>query len=186
MASKAELRRIAAEVRQDLGLGDHEQFNPLKWAQHWGVPFVSITEIGASSEAVDLFTDKKPDLWSAALIKRGSRHVVFYNPAHAPVRILSDLAHEVAHLVAEHPLDATWMESDGKRCGAGRILETEAAELAGALLVPTEVAKVYGIRGWDAGALALKFGVSVDMAKWRIGQAGGTVIRQRTLAKNRR
>lgn len=116
-------------------------------------------------------------------MRNGKGHVVFYNPAHASVRALSDLAHEVAHLVAEHPLDDAWMEADGKRCGAGKSLEAEAAELAGALLVPTETAKLYGIRGWSPEPLARAFGVSIEMARWRIGQAGGTVIRKRSLAK---
>lgn len=147
MTTKAELKRIAAEVRRDLGLGAQDPFDPMRWSSEWGVPFLSITDFAADPKVVDRFTVEASELWSAALIKNGTGHVVFYNPAHAPVQVLSDLAHEAAHLVAEHPLGAAWMETDGKRCGAGKALEAEAAELASALLVPVETAKLYGIRG---------------------------------------
>lgn len=183
---KTELGRLAAEVRAELGLGDNARFDPHAWAALWGVPFKALGDIASAPEAVDYFTRVAPGSWSAALLRNGPGHVVVYNSSHSPERVLSNLAHEIAHLVAEHELDGSWMQ-DENGCGAARPNdEKEAAELAGALLVPAAVARQHAIYGRSEQALALKYGVSVPMALWRMRESGGTVIRQRYLAKQRR
>ena len=57
------------------------------------------------------------------------------------VRVRSNLAHEIAHLVAQHSLNTGWM-TDDKCLGSGASQEKEAAELAGALLVPRREGQV--------------------------------------------
>lgn len=183
--SKAALGRLAAEVRQELGLSDAVPFDPHLWAREYGVPFVSIDEVAASPEAVEYFIRDRPDRWSAALLKNGSGHIVVYNSAHSVVRVRSNLAHEVAHLVAEHVLTSSWIDGDGC-AGVGRSQETEAAELAGALLVPANAAKVHAMRGSPASSLAARFEVSIEMATWRMRASGGAKIAERAQMRRRR
>lgn len=181
--SKAALQRLAAAVRAELGLADTEPFDPHLWSREYGVPFLAIDELPISDAARDRFTRDAPELWSAALLRDGSGHVVVYNQAHSTVRVRSNLAHEAAHLVAEHQLTPAWLDRQGKCSGTTRAQETEAAELAGALLVPADRARALAIRGTDPSNVAVQYGVSVDMARWRLDVSGGAVIARRFRAK---
>lgn len=181
--NKAELARLADEVRSDLGLTPAERFDPQAWSDRWGVPILSLAEATDDAATLRRLTHDAPELWSAAVVKDGLSHFIIYNHAHVAARVLSDLAHEIAHLVAEHPLDVAWMEPNGKRCGASPMHEKEAAELGGALLVPAAEAKIHAIYGREPDALEGRYGVSREMATWRMAVSGGQKIRARWLAK---
>jgi hypothetical protein len=183
--NKEHLRRLAAEVRAELGLRPEQAFDPHLWSHEWGVPMLSLADVTEDPEALHRLTVEAPELWSAALISVGTGHAVIYNHAHAPARVLSDLTHEIAHLVAEHRIDSAWMQPGGKKCGASPEHEKEAAELGGALLIPAEEARVHAIAGRSEWALAERYRVSVEMATWRMRASGGTVIRRRMLDKRR-
>lgn len=181
--SKAALQRLAASVREELGLADVAPFDVHLWSREYGVPFLAIDQLTISDAARDRFTREAPELWSAALVRNGTGHVVVFNSAHAPARVRSNLAHEVAHLVAEHELSPSWVDPQGRCSGASRAQEAEAAELAGALLVPAERARVLAMRGVDPALVATQYAVSLDMARWRLDVSGGAVIARRRRAK---
>jgi Zn-dependent peptidase ImmA (M78 family) len=181
--SKAALGRLAEEVRAELELRPEEPFDPLAWAQLYGVPFLSLIDIAVSDAAVQRFTRERTEIWSAALLRDGTGHVVVYNPAHSPERTRSNLAHEVAHFVAEHTMSDSWFNDEGS-CGVGGASqEAEAAELAGALLVPTHRAKQHAIRGGSPRVLASQYSVSLQMAEWRMRMSGGYLIARRSRSK---
>lgn len=183
--SNAALGRLATEIRTELGLSDGAVFDPWAWSDLWGVPFLALDTIKNADAAVAHFTSTATASWSAALVQNGDGQLVIFNSAHSDVRIRSNLAHEVAHIVAEHELDAAWMGEDNGCGGARPADEKEAAELAGALLIPAEVAKMHAIYNRPASTLARQYGVSDQMAQWRMFRSGGTVIRQRSLQKRR-
>jgi Zn-dependent peptidase ImmA (M78 family) len=184
--NKAELGRLAHEVRRDLGLTPDQRFDPLHWGREWGVPMLSLDQATSDPATLQRLTVDAPELWSAAVVRDQLGHCVIYNHAHSAPRIRSDLAHEVAHLIAEHRLDVAWMEPGGKKCGASPAHEKEAAELGAALLVPAAAAKTHAVYGRQPDTLATKFGVSLEMATWRMGISGGPKIRERWLAKQAR
>jgi hypothetical protein len=183
---KAALGRLAAEIRADFGLAPSDAFDPHAWSEANGIPFISIAEFESTEAASRRFLVEKPEVWSAALLKDGRAHLVIYNPAHTTERIRSNLTHEVAHFEAEHPLSGGWLGDDGSCGGSSKPHEKEAAELAGALLVPAEVARVQAIRGGSAADLAARYRVSEPMAEWRMRESGGYVIAQRFQAKRHR
>lgn len=183
--TKKALRQLADEVRAELGIGQHDPFDPHIWAQEYGVPFVSLNDIPLPEEARRRFTVDAPELWSAALVQDGTGHVVIYNPAHTPARIRSNLAHEVAHFVAEHTISAAWV--DQSRCaGTSREQEDEASELAGALLIPADQARLHAMRASSAEVVATQYGVSIEMAQWRMRISGGAKIASRSRARRNR
>jgi hypothetical protein len=177
--SKAALRRLAAEVRVELGLKDSDPFDPIGWAKEYGVRFVALQDLSDAGQAVERFLRQRPKLWSAALLRDGTGYIVVYNNAHSPARVRSDLAHEAAHLIAEHELSSGWM-TDDSCSGGGAPQEKEAIELAGALLVPDEAARVHAIRGGSPLALADVYRVSLEMATWRMRVSGGAIIAERS------
>lgn len=184
--NKAELGRLAEEVRRDLGLTPMQRFDPWLWSENWGVTILSLNDVTNDPAVLRRLTLEAPELWSAAVIKDDLGHLVIYNHAHSAPRVMSDLAHEIAHLVAEHRLDVAWMEPNGKKCGAAPDHEREAAELSAALLVPNSEAKAHAIRDGEPQALVERYGVSYKMATWRMDVSGGRRIRDRLLAKQER
>lgn len=184
--NKAALGRLAAAVRVETGCPEHEPFDPWKWSQDNGIPFLSLNDINITTAARDHFTIERPSAWSALLTRYGMQHVVIYNPAHSPERVRSNLAHEVAHFAAEHKLTDAWMDDNGHCGGTSTSEEDEAAELAGALLVPADAARAHAINGGRPEELGAKYGVSIPMARWRMGVSGGAVIAQRARSRPRR
>lgn len=181
--NKAALGRLAKDVRQDFALNDAEPFDPFSWSTEHGIPFISLRDFTADEAAMRRFLEEKPQVWSAALLRDGGRHLVIYNPERSVERTRSDLTHEVAHFEAEHDPSPAWTDEGGSCGGTSKIQEKEAAELAGALLVPAERAKSAAIRGLDPQMLASQYLVSVEMAAWRMRMSGGYTIRQRSAQK---
>lgn len=180
--NKAALGRLAGEVRRDFSLSDGQPFDPWAWSSEHGIPFISLRDFVADEAAMRHFLHEKPQVWSAALLRDGRRHFVIYNPERSRERTRSDLTHEVAHFEAEHELSPSWTNDGG--CGAtSRTQEREAAELAGALLVPAARARAAAIQGVDPGVVAARYQVSVEMAEWRMKMSGGYTIRNRSLSK---
>jgi Zn-dependent peptidase ImmA (M78 family) len=60
--------------------------------------------------------------------------------------------------------------------------EDEAAEIAGELLVPFDAAKKLARRKATNDEVALQFGVSVELARWRMDSTGARIIAQRQAA----
>jgi Zn-dependent peptidase ImmA (M78 family) len=189
--TKADLRRLAVEIRTtDLGLTERQPLDPYLLAREHGVDIYSLADLagaGCPQETIDFFTSVKPDAWSAALVPAGTGRFIIENHAHTPPRRRSNLGHEMAHLLLEHEFDRI-LFSDGKGCRdpANRPLEREAAELAGELLLPIAAARPAAIKGCPAEELADHFGVSIEIARWRMNVSGGYTIAQRATERRRR
>jgi len=181
--NKAALGRLAKEVREDFGLREDHPFNPFHWSNENGIPFISLRDFTADEAAMRRFLEEKPHVWSAALLRDGRRSLVIYNPERSTERIRSDLTHEVAHFEAEHDPSPAWTGEDSSCGGTTKAQEKEAAELAGALLVPQEKARAAVIRGIAPEVVAGRFQVSVEMATWRMKMSGGYAIRERSRRK---
>ena len=183
MTSKAALHRLAAEVRTEIGLVATQPFDPGAWSEEYGVPIVKLSVLQTSGDAVGHFLSTGSARWSAALLPNGTGQVVVYNDSHEAPRIRSDLAHEAAHVVAEHVVTLAWTTPDGRCCGWGKTQENEAAEIAGALLIPPQIAQRSAMRGVPTVDLAHQYGVSVQMAQWRMSVSGGALIADRARRK---
>lgn len=162
-----------------------QPFDPFAWSTENGIPFISLRDFAADEAAMRRFLEERPQVWSAALLRDGRSHLVIYNPGRSQERIRSDLTHEVAHFEAEHDPSPAWTDEGGGCGGTSKAQEEEAAELAGAILVPQEQAKLAAIRDLDPRTLALRYRVSFEMAEWRMKMSGGYAIRRRSQLKYR-
>ena len=90
--------------------------------------------------AIHQLTVVDPASWSAVTISRGSRRLVILNSGHSRARRRSSLAHELAHLILNHPSDCSVLSNEGVffRGSFDREQEEEANWLAGCLLVPRD------------------------------------------------
>ena len=181
--NKAALKRLALELRQEVDLTAHDPFDPLRLAALYGVEVVRLSEIDCSPKVLRHFQVDRPERFSGALVPLpdGST-VIIENDAHAPERRVSTASHEVAHVTLEHPFAATLTNSKGCRVSV-KEHEAEAAELSGELLLPTDAARRLAYYQVDNEEIARRFGISVQLASWRMNATGARKIASRARAK---
>lgn len=171
---KTEAEQIASELRHELGLTIYERLDCLLLAAHLCIPVVPLHDLcddGASAEAIAQLCDPEAK-FSAVTVCRGTRGIIVYNPDHPPGRRANSVAHELSHIILEHPL-APAFGPGGCRHWDSRC-EAEADWQAGALLVPREGALAYLRRDNDIDNGARHFGVSKALFRWRADQTGVT------------
>jgi hypothetical protein len=168
---KAEAERISLELRAELGLAPGDRLDPRDLARHLGIPVVPLRDLkGEVDDArLELLLARDSPL-SALTVCAGTRRLIVYNQRHPPGRRASSLAHELAHVILEHPAGPVLDPTGHRLWDAER--EAEADWQAGALLVPRE-----GVLAWlrrekapDGGAT--HFGVSRALFRWRLYQSG--------------
>ncbi|GAA4664120.1 MULTISPECIES: ImmA/IrrE family metallo-endopeptidase [Amycolatopsis] len=169
---KKEARAITLEVRQELGIGLLDPLDPYELAKLYGVETFDLTNPVLPPESVRYLTEVRPHVFSAALVPlQPSGVVIIENHVQPWRRRRSTMAHEMAHVLLEHPFGPMLADENGCR-SAVRWLEEEAAELSGELLVPTDAARIAAFRGWSDHSVANRFQVSTAMARWRMNVTG--------------
>ena len=172
---KTEAERLAAQVREELGLSPTDPLDPWRLADVLAIPVMTLREYGQRSgaRAVQLFLTSERDSFSAITLCQGYRRVIVYNESNAPTRQRSDLAHEFAHTLLEH---APRQVLDGNGCRyIDDEIEEEATWLAGALLVPRDGALRLAVGGRSPADVAGHYGVSEDLSQWRLNSTGVTL-----------
>ncbi|GHF59650.1 hypothetical protein FHX82_000485 [Amycolatopsis bartoniae] len=183
---KKEARELALEVRAELGVEVLAPLDPYALAELYGIEVLDLTHPALPAESVRHLTEVRPQVFSAALVPLDpSGAVIIENHVHPLRRRRSTLAHEMAHVLLEHPFGPTLADENGCRSGVRR-LEDEAAELSGELLLPTDAARVAALRGWSDHTVANRFQVSVAMAQWRMNVTGARRVACRWRERVRR
>ena len=95
--------------------------------------------------------------FSALTVCAGTKRIIVYNPSQPRGRKANSLAHELSHVILEHPASPT-LDATGCRRWDG-VLEAEADWLAGVLLVPREGALLWMMKNGSAAEGAAHFGV---------------------------
>lgn len=189
--SKAALSRLATEIRKtDLGLSEFERLCPYRLAEEHGTDVYSLEDLAASGcpqEAIEYFTTKRPEAWSAALVPNGTGSFIVENTIHLSWRRRSNIAHEMAHLLLEHKFDTVILTDSqhGCRDQVSKSIEDQAAELGAELLLPAAAARRAAARGKTDEQVAQLYDVSIELARWRMNATGARIIAQRTAKKKR-
>lgn len=180
---KAEAERTAERLRRDLGLGPSERLDPVVLASGVGAEVRCADELTDRAK-LELLEELQPGAFSACTLTVGARHVIIYSPLSSAGRTSSDIAHEVAHIVLAHQVNQV------EQVGALRFFtcdpdeEQEANWLAGCLLLPRPLLMQAVRRGLAVPDLAEEYGVSEQMAAFRLRTTG--VERQIAATRSRR
>lgn len=172
---KSELAALAIEVRGEVGVPTQRRLDPRVIAKLYGFEVTPVSEIGLAPEVLSTLALSLSDRWSGAIISDGHHTLILDNDFHPAARRNASIAHEVSHILLEHPLQSriTYERS----CGEGRNLEDEATELAGELLVPGKSLRIAATRGQMSDQdIADQFGVSLAFARWRVNVSGARRI----------
>ena len=176
--NKAACKRLAGEVRAELGLEPMDALDPWQLAELYGVPVVALGALPLDSSIREHFHNVRPHVFSGALLPHRTGAVIVENDAHPLARRRSTMGHEMAHVVGEHKFGTSLVNERGCRT-ADKVQEDEAAEISGELLIPFEAAKRLARQRATDDEVALRFGVSPELARWRMNATGARIIAQR-------
>jgi|SRR5579883_42530 Zn-dependent peptidase ImmA (M78 family) len=173
---KAEAERLAIEIRAELDLDARSPIDCIQLCNVLGVPVVTVRELvssGASPWSVQSLLAPSAK-FSALTVAAGTKRLIVYNPRHPAGRRANSLAHELSHILLEHPLSPA-LGNGGCRLW-NSTLEDEADWQAGALLVPRDAALEWMRANGSIDDGAMHYGVSRALFQWRVNQTG--VMRQ--------
>lgn len=181
---KTAARKLALEVRAELGLTAFVRFDPYALADEYGIPVYELNDLDrdacARESARDFDSSRTPG-FSAALVPVGSGMFIIDNDNHAPVRRRNSVSHEMSHIILEHEFDKVLLTADGCRC-FDRDKEDEATWLAGELLVPYVAAEQAARVNMTDEEVAEEFDVSVQLAAMRMNYSGARKVVERKRA----
>lgn len=180
---KAEAERRAAELRSKMDLQSHESVTSVQLAAAAGVTIVDAATLVDVARLVDL-ENIQAFAFSACTFEIQDRRIIVTNPLRSGGRRNSDVAHELSHVLLKHDL-AEVRDVGGmffRTCEPAE--EEEATALGGTLLLPRPLLLRAAAQGWGADELAERYGVTTDMARYRLNTTG--VHRQVAAAKSRR
>ena len=167
---KAELSRLAIEVRGEVGASSTDPLDPRVIADLYGFKVLPVSGLGLPPAALSERQMSLSERWSGATVSDGRYAVILENDFHAVGRRNATIAHEVSHILLEHTLQPHLTYE--RHCGAGKDLEDEADSLSGELLIPAEAARRAARIGASDEQVAEHFRVSVPFARWRMNVSG--------------
>lgn len=179
---KAEAERLAEKVRHEMGKRPSDSLDALELAQHVGAE-VRRADTLTTLEKLQTLEELQPGAFSACTFTVENKHIIVYSPLASIGRMQSDVAHEVSHILLDHPMKS--VQNVGGvgffTCDADE--EQEANWLAGCLLLPRALLYRAAKRGLDIAAIAETYKVSEQMAAFRLRTTG--VMRQLEAARAR-
>lgn len=182
---KTRAKSLAVELRAEIGLTPFEPFDPWALAELYGVRVYALSDIDCTESTRVHFSKTRVTAFSGALIPDPDGLLVVENSAHALVRRRSTLSHEMSHVTLERNFARTIVDARGCRL-TDREQEDEAAELSGELLIPFQAARWSAHRDLSDQAVADKFAVSIDVARWRMNSTGARRIAARRATDSNR
>lgn len=175
---KSEAEQRAVAIRREVGLAPTDPLRPEQLASHLRVGYRSAEDL-VPIEALEELDRLQPGCFSACTITGPQGPVVIVNPLNSPARRLSDAMHELSHLLLRHETrrlervaGLTFLTCDATQ-------EEEADQLAGTLLLPRPLLVAALANGMTAQAIATHYGVSEQMARWRVNSTGVALQQQR-------
>lgn len=172
---KAEANRIAVRLRSDLGLRPYDPMDLDALGRMLDVPIVPLSFFAKNcGSAVRQLTHCDRGAFSAVTLPRGEgQHFILHNDGHAPVRQRSNISHEFAHIALKHPMTLP-LDSSGCR-SIDRDIEEEANWLGGAILISDPAALHILSNGMSETDACARYGVSMDMLRFRINASGARI-----------
>jgi Zn-dependent peptidase ImmA (M78 family) len=170
---RAEAERISKDIRAELDLGVDDPLPIEDAARLRDVDVVSAAAL-VDLERLEELERLQAFSFSACTFDIDGHDVIVFNPLRSEERRRSDIAHELSHLQLEHELTEI-REVAGvpfRTCRSDQ--EEEATNLGGTLLLPRPTLLRAVSQGMSVDAIARNFGVTKDMAQFRVNVTGVT------------
>jgi Zn-dependent peptidase ImmA (M78 family) len=171
---KTKAENTACEFRIKLGLSPHAPLHAKKLLAHLDVLAIQPKDIpGLRDEVITEALNRSARHWSAVTVYDASGlPFIIYNSAHAPCRQESDLMHEAAHIVCEHP-PGEIMKIGNMTLRSYNAEYEQEAEWLGACLQITRRGLLWAIhRRMTSEQIAEHFGASEALVRYRRNVTG--------------
>ncbi|GII96855.1 ImmA/IrrE family metallo-endopeptidase [Sinosporangium siamense] len=164
---KTEANDIAREVRTEMGIRTADRLDPHQLAEHLSIPIIPLSGFEADAPlAHTRFGGEETFAFSAVTVFYGTRRAIVYNDFQPVGRQANNIAHEASHGLLHHPPTPA---IDDRGCrNWHKEVEDEANWLAGVLLIPEDTALYIARQQWPIEQAAERFGVSVELLRWRL------------------
>jgi Zn-dependent peptidase ImmA (M78 family) len=172
---KSQCERHAVEIRKQMGLGAVDPLPARTLAERKGVAVWMANEVeGLSAEDLETLTVSGRDEWSGFTIRLGGRSLIVVNPSQSPRRQNSVIAHELAHIYLGHDLPEAVITDAGHLVPTvyDREQEDEATWFGATLLLPRPALLDMRRRGLPDDDAATRYGVSLELLRWRVRMTG--------------
>ncbi len=166
--------RAAIDARKQNGLKSIDPFDLKILAGTLGAKIIYPENIkGLDSNALKILVQKDPESWSALTIKIKGAVIIILNSAHSSARQMSDLAHELSHLLIGHTPSQVKVSPNGLLLTTyDKQQEDEATWLAGCLLLPREACLHIYRKRMDSRVSTEQYGISKAMLLFRLRVTG--------------
>lgn len=173
---KAYCERVVATVRGELYLDEREPINMHVLAKQLDIPVWSLAQfLSFSGESrFDSSVDEIYKKVSAMTIFEGTHRAIVFNEEHSPHRHRSNMAHELAHALLQHP-----PSNRGLAPQQEKLHESEAAHLGGVLMLSALQARQIAVERLSTTDASERFHVSPEMLRYRLNVTGAMRLAQR-------
>lgn len=168
---KAHAEREAVRLRKEMGLPSSSPVDVTQFAEHLQMKVVSADKL-VDIERLHELERIQAFAFSAATYEIEGSFFIVSNPVRGSGRLTSDIAHEVAHRVLDHPLSEV-REIEGipfRTCKPDE--EEQATAFGGTLLLPRPLLTAAAYKGWGPDEIAERYKVTPDMARYRYNSTG--------------
>lgn len=170
---KAQAERLSEELRGNLGLRIDEALPARRLAEHLGVRVMGVEDIpGIRRVDVSRLLNGAVSGWSGFTLAVGCTTFIVHNTSHASTRQESDLMHELAHVLCEHPPGRILQIGDFPLRHYDPDEEDEAVWLGAVLQIPCRSLLRLARNSWSISRIARRFGASQDLARFRYNKCG--------------
>lgn len=170
---KARAERFSEELRRNLGLRIDEALPARSLAEHLGVRVMGVEDIpGVRRLDASRLLNGAVSGWSGFTLEVGYRTFIVHNTSHASTRQESDLMHELAHVLCEHPPGRILQIGDFVLRHFDPDEEDEAVWLGAALQIPCKSLLTLARNFWSIPRIARRFGASQDLTRFRYNMCG--------------
>ncbi|CAN7308017.1 ImmA/IrrE family metallo-endopeptidase [Pararhizobium sp. LjRoot238] len=172
---KTQAEKISQSLREKLNLSVRDKIDPKSFLESLGFFVWTPAEVpGIGPDHLAQLTIHDRDSWSGVTIREEGATAIIINSTHPPTRQANTLMHEWAHIELRHKPNRV------DRSEAGLLLlsdyppdfEEEADWLAGAVLMPRDGLVHFRGRGMSNDDIAGQYGVSLELATWRLRMTG--------------
>lgn len=173
---KSKCENLSLQVRRELGLLKTDALPAEALAEHLGVLLLTPTGIPElSANASITLLGKERDSWSAVTVSYAGVDVIIYNPTHSKARQVSDIMHEISHILLGHEPTPFILISQSDQVvlrSYNKSQEEEAGWLAACLLLPREALLLIRRSGISDREAYQAYSVSRDMLTFRMNKSG--------------
>lgn len=170
----AEANRWALDLREELGLAADDPLCPWRLAKHLDVPVYRLSQLPECGERAILLEKRHGHDFSGAVCFDGLAAFIVINDAHEAKRQISDIAHELAHILLRHPPSNPFQDNGVREFSAEHELE---AERLGPALLISDAAALRACRmitngRYHLASLSDAWGISREVIQMRINLSG--------------